>query len=333
MAQLNNNFILVVLLVMVLMVGVFAMQQTTAQLSITGIPKVDIVATEHNNAILIKWKNPLDVTDNVMYNYQVLRKINDGRFQTIFDSSRNLNEKIIDKDRKESFFYLDTDIKKGITYTYQIATTDSKKLDIIRSNISNSILLNPREQQTQIESHGHLITGRDITPITPTRVIWFDWFDMQEANADTFVNDIFTTTLNPFDESYRMALEPMPKAENASKNCDQALEFEYSKNNVRGQDMKIVVSIFETEFARDDNPPSTTETLVLKHQKTFNDFSDSIKVKNKWFAIHPENQVIFNFTKLEVQFDITADATPDPNEYRSITIWDVLFIVPEGNQC
>ena len=200
------------------------------------------------------------------------------------------------------------------------------------SDDTKQIFIHPRERVSQIESHGHLIVGRNINPITEI-VSWFNWFDIQQASADTFVNDIFTTTLNPFNESYRMMLEPMPPAENKTMNCDEVLEFEYSKNDLKGQDMKVVVSIFEKQIVRDDTPVSYSENYILRHQETFDDFTDSIKVKNKWMAIHQENQAILNYSALEVQLDITADTTPHPNEYRSISVWDILFIVPEGNRC
>jgi len=43
-------------------------------------------------------------------------------FTTIFNSIRNIEEKVIDTNGQEMFFYLDEDVKPGSNYTYQIST-------------------------------------------------------------------------------------------------------------------------------------------------------------------------------------------------------------------
>ncbi|NIN03671.1 MAG: hypothetical protein GTO44_09955 [Hydrotalea flava] len=314
------------------MVG-FAMQEVIAQQA--GPPKADIFARQvGDTAILVTWENPSDTAENIVYRYTVSRDVNKTEtFTPIFDSLRNLEEKIIDTNGQEMFFYLDEDIQPNTIYEYRIGTAQVQGNPTpTLSDDTKQIYIHPRETNNEIISHGHLIVGRTVTPITEI-ISWFDWFDMQEVSADTFVNDIFTTTLNPQNEPYRMLLEPIPSPENQTKSCDQVLNFQYSKNLEDGQDFKIVASIFEKQIVRDDSPQSYSINQILKHQKTFNDFTDSIKVKNKWFAIHPEDQAILNFSALEVQLDITGDATPDPNEFRTLTVWGVYFIVPEGNQC
>jgi hypothetical protein len=301
----------------------------------SGPPKVDIFARQvADNAILVTWENPSDTADNIVYRYTVSRDVNRTEtFTPIFDLLRNLEEKIIDNNVQEMFFYLDEDIKPNTIYEYRIGTAQVQgNPNPTLSDDTKQIFIHPREHTNEITSHGKLIVGRTVTPITEI-ISWFNWFDMQEVSAETFVNDIFTTTLNPQNEPYRMALEPIPSPQNQTYTCDEVLNFEYSKNLKNGQDFKLVASIFEKQIVRDDNPPSYSENYILRHQKTFMDFTDSLKVKNKWMAIHPQNQSIINYSALEIQFDVTGDATPDPNEYRTMTVWDVFFIVPEGNKC
>jgi len=327
-----DRLILIVPLIALLFVGTAAVY---SQQGGGGPPKADIFARQvSDHSILVTWENPSDTADSIVYRYTVSRDVNRTEtFTAIFDSLRDLEEKVINNNGQEMFFYLDQDIQPNTIYEYRIGTAQVQGNPTPNlSDDTKQIFIHPREKVSQIESHGHLIVGRSINPITEI-ISWFNWFDIQQASADTFVNDIFTTTLNPFNESYRMMLEPIPSAENKTLNCDEVLEFQYSKNNLKGQDMKIVTSIFEKQIVRDDTPVSYSENYILRHQETFDDFTDSLKVKNKWMAIHSEDQAILNYSALEVQFDITADTTPDPNQYRSITIWDILFIVPEGNRC
>jgi len=298
-----------------------------------GPPKVDIFAERIGNAILVTWENPDDTTDDIKFKYTVSRDVNRAEsFTTIFNSVRDIEEKIIDeKNGQEMFFFLDEDIIPGNDYTYQISSGNPKgNPNPKKSDDTRPIFIDPQVQFVRSESNGHLIVGRTLAPITPV-ISWFDLFPIQEASAEDNVNAIFTTSLNPQSESFRLALEPVQKP-NSTGNCDQVLEFEYKKNVKNGQDFEIVASIFQTEIHTDDDTGSevSVEVKVLKHQKTFDDFSETTKLKQKWLVIAPEDQKIINFTQLEVQYDITGDLA-DPFEHRSLTFFETLFIVPLGN--
>jgi hypothetical protein len=300
-----------------------------------GVPKVDIFARQvGDNSILVTWENPDDTADNIVYRYSVGRDINGSEnFVTLFDSLRNLEEKIVDTNGQEMFFYLDEDIQAGNTYTYLVTTGKIQgNPNPVRSDDTKPIYINPRRHIDYVEGQGHLIVGRTITPITPV-ISWFNWFNpAQLVSADTFVNSIFTTTLNPQNEAYRLALEPVPDP-NVNETCEQILEFAYSRSDYDGQDFTVVATILEKEIIRDDNPQSYTVIETIRNQKAFDEFADSDKVRHKWFTIPPEVQTIRNFSALEVQYDVTGDFTINPLDYRTLSIWDTRFIIPDGNLC
>ena len=204
------------------------------------------------------------------------------------------------------FFYLDKDVRPGNNYTYSITSFDRTERIVksIKSDNSITISIKPHVEQTESISHGKLISGPSLTPIKRTSFL-FNLF--QFVNAETSPPSIFTTSLNPQNESYRLALEPI-HVDRIKGNCNQVLEFGYSKNIAKGQDFEIVASIFEVQTQTDDitGEEISVDVHVLKHQKVFTDFSDSNKLKQKWFTIQPHEQSIYNFTGMEIQFDITG---------------------------
>jgi len=330
--QQKKNLFIVAALFWILLISIPMLVDVFGQ-GPPGPPKVDIFAQRVGNSILVTWENPSDTQDRIVFRYTVSREVNkDDTFLPIFDSLRNIEEKIIDeKNGQEMFFFLDTDITPGNFYAYQISAGRTQGNPNPRlSDDTRPIFIDPQVQFVRSESNGHLIVGRTLTPITPV-ISWFDLFPIQEASAEDDVNSIFTTSLNPQSESFRLALEPLQKP-NEQGNCDQVLEFEYKRNVKDGQDFEIVASIFQTEIHTDDDTGSevSVEVKVLKHQKTFDDFSETTKLKQKWLVIAPENQKIIDFTQLEVQFDITGDLA-DPFEHRSLTFFETLFLVPLGN--
>jgi len=297
-----------------------------------GPPKVDIFAERMGNAILVTWENPDDTANDIKFRYTVSRDVNrDENFVEIFNSQRNIEEKIIDENNgQEMFFYLDEDIIPGNDYTYQIgAGRPTGNPNPQLSDDTRPLFIDPQVEILTSQSNGHLITGRTLTPITP--ISWFDWFEPQLASAEDNINSIFVTSTNPQAESYRLALEPTPKP-NSTNNCDQVLEFEYSTNADKGQDFEVVASIFQTEIHTDDDTGVEISQVVkvLKHQETFIRFSDTSHLKQKWLVVTPNAQKITNFTGLEVQFDITGEFELNPLEHRNLSFWEVLFIVPVG---
>lgn len=298
-----------------------------------GPPKVDIFAERMGNAILVTWENPDDTANDIVFRYTVSRDVNRTEtFTPIFDSLRNIEEKVIDENNgQEMFFYLDEDIIPGNDYTYKISVgrvTGNPNPTL--SDDTRPLFIDPQVKLIQSQANGHLITGRTLTPITP--ISWFDWNPFQLVNAEDNVISIFVTGTNPQAESYRLALEPSPKP-NATGNCDQVLEFEYSRNQDKGQDFEVVASIFQTEIHTDDDTgvEISQEVKVVKHQEIFHDFSDTAHLKQKWLVVTPESQKIINFTSLEVQFDITGEFELNPFEHRNLSFYEVLFLVPLGN--
>lgn len=297
-------------------------------------PKVDIFAREvTNNAILVTWENPNDGQDCIKFAYTVFKDVNDsGNFVPIFSSIREVEEKIVENGR-QVFFFLDEDIQPNNFYTYSVSAGNSQgNPNPNLSDDTKKIFIDDFVEFTHVESRGYLIIGRTITPISPIIQIisWFDWLNpFQLVQAEQFTNPIFTTTLNPQIESYRLALEPVPNPI-VTGECTQSLEFEYTKNDVKGQDFEMVVSIFETEFQTDDDTgvEVTQEVKLLRHQKVFQNFTDSTKLRQKWHVIDQDKQLIHDFSQLEVQFDITGKSG-DP---RSVSMWEVLFLVPVGNK-
>jgi len=302
----------------------------------SGPPKVDVFARQvGHTAILVTWENPDDTADNIVFQYTVSRDVNRSEvFNTIFSSLRNIEEKITDTNGREMFFYLDEDIKPGNDYTYQISVGNVKgnpnpKL----SDDTRPITINPKVFPSNTLSQGHLIVGKTLTPII--QIAWWESF-IQLVNAETFVKDIFTTTQNPQQESYRLALEPIPNP-NGTNNCDQSLRFQYSKDVDEGQNFDVITTIIEKQIIRDDYPNGTVidvEVDTIRHQKTMkiDTFALSNTVKQKWLVINPNDQTILNFSNLEVQFDITGENVNQP-DYRSLTFWNVYLLVPINQNC
>ena len=305
----------------------------------SGPPKVDIFARQVGyTAILVTWENPDDTTDNIVFQYTVSRDVNTTEvFSSIFSSLRNIEEKVIDTNEQEMFFYLDEDIKPGSNYTYQISVGNVQgNPNPNLSDDTRPITINPQVFPSNVISKGHLIVGKTLTPIT--QIAWWESF-IPLVNAETFVQDIFTTTQNPQQELYRLALEPIPNPDgllDRLATCDQSLRFQYSKDVDEGQNFDIVTTIIEKEIIRDDNTGVEIETEIetIRHQKTMkiDKFAVSNTVKQKWLVINPEDQTIRNFTNLEVQFDITGENVTQ-SDYRSLTFWNVYLLVPSSKNC
>jgi len=300
----------------------------------SGPPTVDIFAEQVGNAILVTWENPDDVADDIVFLYTVSRDVNTQEvFSPIFSSLRNIEESIVNTKGEEMFFYLDQDVIPGNNYTYQISAGNIQgNPNPQLSDDTRPITIKELTVPSNIVSEGHLIVNRPLTPIT--QIAWWESF-IQLVNAETFVEDIFTTTLNPQQESYRLALEPIPNP-NGTTNCDQALNFRYSKNIDEGQSFEVVTSIIEKQIIRDDDTGVEVETEidVLRHQKVLgiDTFATADTYKQKWLVVHPEDQSILNFSNLEIQFDITGENVTS-QDYREITFWNVFLIIPNSANC
>ncbi len=297
-------------------------------------PKVDIFAEQvDSSSILVTWENPNDSQDCIIFIYTVYREVNKTDvFVPIFSSLREVEEKTINEETGQQIFYLlDEDIQPNTFYAYRISAGNSQgNPNPQLSDDTRPIFIDDFKDYSILQSNGHLILGRNITPVPPIIPIvsWFNWFSPpQIASAETLTNPIFTTSLNPQTESYILGLEPIPKPEVVS-DCTESLEIEYTKNQEDGQDFNVVVSIFETEIQTDDETgvEIPQEIKLLRHQKTFENFTDSTKIRHKWQVIEPEFQKIHNYSELEVQLDITGKSG-DP---RSMSVWEVLFLVPNG---
>lgn len=323
----------VISLILFTLAGLFMLEDALAQ-GQGGPPKVDIFAKQSGNSILVTWENPDDTADDIKFKYTVSRDVNrTENFVPIFNSQRDIEQKIIDEENgQEMFFYLDNDIKGGSDYTYQIGTGRPQgNPNPNHSDDTRPIFIQTKSIRISATSEGHLIVSGDpLPPITPV-VSWIDWFPFQLAQADSFTNPIFTTSVNPQIESFRLALEPLPNP-NDNDICDEILEVIYTKNQEKGQDFNILTTIFEITTVTDDDTgvEVSTEVEVLQYQKLWTNFTDSIKFKQKWLVVHPENQTIGNYTNLEIQFDITGKPI-NPLEHRSISFWKTYYTIPLGN--
>ena len=310
-----------------------------------GPTEVFVFAERKGNAILVTWKTPIDTVEEIKYMYEVLKSTNGSPFETIVFSERDIDEKVKTETKEESFFHLDTKVKGGNSYSYQVATKNPNDGTQIISEPSNVITLSDNTRQSITIAKAHLIEGRNLTAIPVpekdskiTKTSWTSFFNIFKlANAETFVDDIFTTSQNPQEELYRLALEPIPSP-NGTNNCDQKLHFRYEKDADNGQQFNVITSIFEIETVRDDIGPNgtevETEVETLRHQKniTIHEFAPGNTVKQKWFVINPANQTIINFTNLEIQFDITAE-NKTQEFHREVTFWDVFLQVPTNHNC
>lgn len=300
----------------------------------TGPPTVDVFAEQVGNAILITWENPDDVADNIVFQYTVSRDVNTAEvFSPIFSSLRNIEESVVNEKGEEMFFYLDQDVKPGNNYTYQISVGNVQgNPNPQLSDDTRPITISELTIRNDMVSEAHLIVDRPLTPIT--QIAWWESF-IQLVSAEVFVQDVFTTTLNPQQESYRLALEPIPNP-NGTNNCDQSLHFRYSKNIDEGQSFKVVTSIIEKQIIRDDDTGVEVEVEVdtLRHQEIMDIdlFAVEDTIKQKWLVIHPEDQSILNFTNLEIQFDITGENVTS-QDYRTITFWNIFLTVPNSANC
>jgi len=296
-------------------------------------PKVDIFARQiGDKSILVTWENPDDVATNIVYRYTVGKEVNKtGTFTPIFDSLRNIEQKILDINGREMFFYLDNDIKAGSYYAYSVSAGNIKgNPNPTKSDDTRPIYINPRISKPYIEGKGFLITGKPIVPINPI-MSFFSWLNpFDNVQAIPYSNSIFTTPLNPTAKSYRLKIEPIPSFD-LNTNCEQVLEFGYSRSADDGQDFDVMVSIIEIYYLYDDEdtPQYRIEERVL-NQKLFSSFSDNNNIRHKTFSIPKNEQKIGNFSNIEVQYDITGKFVLNPLDYRSFTLWDNTLMVPNG---
>lgn len=283
-----------------------------------GPPKVDVFARQTApNAILVTWENPSDTADNIVFRYTVSKEVNrSDTFVPIFDSLRDLDEKVIDESNgQEMFFFLDEDIVENTFYAYRISagrTQGNPNPNL--SDDTRPIFIEPNIQFRNTESNAHLITGRTLTPLPALFIAFFNfnWL-IQDASAAHSTNPIFTTTLNPQNESFLLALEPVTSNPNVTNSftCSQVLQFSYQNSAEGGQNFNLTATI--------------TENQIPKHQEIFHGLTTSTKrLFQDQLAITPLNQVIQNFSALEVQFDITG-TSGDP---RQLSVWDVVFKIP-----
>lgn len=293
-------------------------------------PAVNVKAELRARSILVSWDLPLQGNPE---KYIIQRSDNLLPFIDKFETDRKDDNKVINRETKrQTFWKLDDTVIGGNNYTYRIVSTQQNQQ--VFALPTETIFVRDQVEQTSAVAKGHLIDTGPIPPITPI-ISWFNWYDpFQLVSAEVFSSSIFGTLVNPQTESFRIALEPVPQP-NATDNCNQVLDFEYTRNIEAGQDFQIVATIFEMEIQRDDSGPngSIVETInpILHHQKIYTDFSDSTKLKQKWLVVPPEEQTITRYQNLELQFDITGVFDIDPNNHRSLEVWDINFVVPLGN--
>ena len=73
------------------------------------------------------------------------------------------------------------------------------------------------------------------------------------------------------------------------------------------------------------------EDGVIKNQNLYEITNSGKRIFNEFWYIEPIDQSISNFTNLEVQLDIDSSDTLNPFEYRSLSVFEVNFIIPSDN--
>jgi len=282
----------------------------------------NISAERSGNAIIVRWEVPLQGNPE---KYIIQRSDNFEPFVDRFETDRQDDNKIINKITKRQLYWkLDDTVSIG-NYSYRIVSTQQNQQ--VFAQPTETIEIKQFFERTVSKSHGHLVDTGPIPPIT--QIMWYDFLNpFQYVNAEEILTDsIFVTSLNPQVESFRIALEPVPNPQ-FDDNCNQSLEFEYTKNADKGQDFTMTATIIEIIETLDDDTGfevAGTEEII-RHQKVFKNFTDTTKIRQKWLSIQPEEQKIFDFNNVQVQFDITG-LNGDP---RTMTMWDVIFYIPTG---
>jgi len=300
-------------------------QRTPPEPPKTPPPKVEISAENVGKAILVKWIIPLDETSNsIGYKWVLQRIIDEKTFTDIANGERNLVDKPLENG-KQIEYYLDKIVSLGVTYSYRIIFSSVDGRDNTVSDATVSVFI-PSESSFILKSKGTLLeTTRVITPrnggITKVVMPTLDIFN--NAFAETGgLSPLITSSVNPKDEPYLFSLSPIPSPV-SGHTCEQALEIIYKRNNGNlGQDLTVFATILEDQ-------------TIVRNQHLY----DSVEISNSgdhifnyWWVIPPSEQMIVDFTNLEVQLDIDSSDTINPFDYRSLSIYQVNLYVPESNQ-
>ena len=276
------------------------------------------VAEKIGRSALITWEVP-QVSSNIE-KYVVQRSLNGGSFSDLFELTNQTNKIINTETGRQFYSGIDSTVAKGSSYTYKIFEVKNSKRTIEPS----------QTQQVTIPANLGYFTNKAVgsvmipaTPLVPfpkppNPIIYFldESFFGQQAFADT-IPPLIISTVNPKNEPYQFALEPLPSP-SGSSNCNQLLEIRYMRDQSSGQDLSIYASLFENN--------------IVKNQELLTNISDSnSRIFQTWMVILPAQQVITDYTNLKVQLDIDSSTDPNPSNWRKLSIYEVNFYLPEGN--
>lgn len=273
-------------------------------------PKVDIFAEPRGDAILVTWENPDDTDVNIAFVYQVTRSINDdGNFAVIFDKQRDLDNRVVNPRGNDIFFFLDEDVTAGNCYVYSVgAGRPTGNPNPVLSDDTRCIEPNISEGRL-LSTNGFLIISNTSPPPQPPLMLGGIFF-MAFAQSPT---PILTTTQNPQEEPYILALAPTPIPETTQDGCDQTIQVIHQTDQRGGQQIDITATLIENEIPRNQGTIGTSD-------------SDKRLFSRNLFIPFPD-QVVQNFTDLKIQLDFTGRAG-DP---RAMSVFEVILYIPEDN--
>ena len=288
------------------------------------VPTPTLSSNYIGRANQISWIIPTESTvNNEQYGWIIQRDVDDSGFINIASGQRDPNNKPIENG-VEYRYYLDEDVQQGKTYKYKMTFSSSNGRNSTLTDQTNPITV-PNESAFIFKASGKLLDTTRIlvprSPIIPT--LYFKDSAQQYASAETgSLSPQVISNQNPKDEPYLFSLNPLPSPQEGLE-CSQIVEIIYKRNDSDfGQDLTVFATILENQ---------TIERNQHLYDKT--EISDSAHhIFNYWWIIPPSEQTIQNYENLEIQLDIDSSTTLNPLDYRSISIYQVNFYVPDSNQ-
>lgn len=288
------------------------------------VPTPTLSSNFIGRAIQVTWFLPSQsVSNNDIYKWTLKKQTNAGSFADIMIGTRDPNNKPLENGF-EVRSIIDQSVLAGSTYTYQLLYESFNGRNSTLTDLTTPIQI-PNEFGFTFKAQGKLLqTTRVLTPRTGgiIQTSYFPDFKQQEVYAETAgLQPIITSPLNPKDLPYLVSLTPIPSPLSGT-DCKQALEIIYSRDGSDGgQNLVVTATILENQ-----------NTVRNQHLYDQNEISDVSHIFNYWWVIPLPEQAIQDFTNLEVQLDIDSSNTLNPSEYRTLSIYQVNFYVPESNQ-
>lgn len=288
------------------------------------VPTPTLSSNYIGRANQVSWIIPPSSTiNNEQYRWTLQRDVDSSGFIDIVNGQRDPDNKPIDNG-VEYRFYLDENVQPARTYSYKMIFFSSNGRNSTLTDVTSPITV-PNESAFIYKASGKFLdTTRILVPRSPIiPIIYIPNMAEQVSYAETGnLSPQVISNPNPKDEPYLFALDPIPNPDEGAE-CSQILELIYKRNDSDfGQDLTVFATILENQ-------------TIERNQHLFDntEISDSAgHIFNFWWVIPPSEQTIQDFSNLEVQLDIDSSTTLNPLDYRSLSIYQVNFYVPESNQ-